>query len=66
MGEGQREEEGEYQAGSMLSTNCDVGFDPTTPRHDLSRNQGSDAELTEPPRSPKRSLDRGDTRECIT
>ena len=53
-GEGQREVETESQAGSTLSSEPEVGLEPTNPRdHHLSRNQESNTQRPEPPRCPK-------------
>ena len=52
-GEGQREREREFQAGSLLSAEPDAGAQTHEPQdHDLSRDLESDAHPTKPPRGP--------------
>ena len=53
-GGAEREGERESKAGSWPSREPDEGFELTNSEiHDLSRNQESDAQATEPPRHPK-------------
>ena len=56
MGEGQKEKERERIPRRLrtASTESNVGLEPTKPQDfDLSQNQESDAQLTEPPMHPQ-------------
>ena len=56
MNWGEWQIERESQAGSTLSTEPDVGLIPQPRDHDLSQNQESDTQPTEPPKCPKREI----------